>query len=79
MDGVDVSLRAARFFRDQWTGPTFMAVGLQDPVLGPPVMRALAQTIRGCPPPLEVPEAGHFVQEHGRQVAERALAAFGDT
>ena len=42
-------------------------------------MRVLAQTIRGCPPALEVPEAGHFVQEHGRQVAERALAAFGDT
>jgi haloalkane dehalogenase len=79
MDGVDLSLRAARFFREQWTGPTFMAIGLQDPVLGVPVMRALAQTIRGCPPALEVPEAGHFVQEHGRQVAERALAAFGDT
>ena len=42
-----------------------MAIGMQDPVLGPPVMQALAQTIRGCPPPLELPEAGHFVQEHG--------------
>jgi len=40
-------------------------------------MRALAATIRGCPPPLELPQAGHFVQEHGREVAEAALASFG--
>jgi pimeloyl-ACP methyl ester carboxylesterase len=56
-----------------------MAIGMQDPVLGPPVMHALAKAIRGCPPPLELAEAGHFVQEDGRVVAERALAAFGDT
>jgi hypothetical protein len=39
-------------------------------------MQALAKTIRGCPPPLELANAGHFVQEHGREVAEAALAAF---
>jgi pimeloyl-ACP methyl ester carboxylesterase len=78
MEGADVSLRAAEFFRDRWAGATYMAIGMQDPVLGPPVMHALAKTIRGCPPPLELPEAGHFVQEHGQVVAERALAAFGD-
>jgi len=79
MEGVEVSLRAAEFFRERWQGPTFMAIGMQDPVLGPPVMHALAKAIRGCPPPLELAEAGHFVQEDGRVVAERALAAFGDT
>jgi len=42
------------------------------------VMQVLAKTIRGCPPPLELPHAGHFVQEHGREVAEAALAAFGE-
>ena len=78
MDGVDVSRRAGQFFREQWSGQAFMAIGMQDPVLGPPVMQALAQVIRGCPPPLELPEAGHFVQEHGQRVAEAALAAFGD-
>jgi pimeloyl-ACP methyl ester carboxylesterase len=78
MEGAEVSLRAAAFFRDQWQCATFMAIGMQDPVLGPPVMHALAKVIRGCPPPLELPEAGHFVQEHGQVVAERALAAFGD-
>ena len=30
--------------------------------------------IRGCSDPLEVPAAGHFVQEEGKQVAEAALA-----
>jgi len=79
MEGVDASLKSAQFFREQWIGRTFMAIGMQDPVLGPPVMQALAKTIRGCPAPLELPEAGHFVQEHGQVVAERALAAFGDT
>jgi pimeloyl-ACP methyl ester carboxylesterase len=79
MEGVAVSLEAAQFFRERWNGPTFMAIGMQDPVLGAPVMHALAKLIRGCPPPLELPRAGHFVQEHGREVAEAALKAFGDT
>jgi pimeloyl-ACP methyl ester carboxylesterase len=78
MEGVAESRRAAEFLGEHWAGRTFMAVGMQDPVLGPPVMQALATTIRGCPPPLELPHAGHFVQEHGREVAEAALRAFGD-
>jgi hypothetical protein len=41
-------------------------------------MHALARTIRNCPPPLELPEAGHFVQEWGEIVAIRALQHFGD-
>jgi len=78
MDGVEESKRAAQFFRERWAGPSFMAIGMQDPVLGPPVMHALATVIRGCPPPHELPQAGHFVQEHGEAVARAALAAFGD-
>jgi len=31
--------------------------------------------IRHCPEPLVLPEAGHFVQEHGEQIAQAALAA----
>jgi hypothetical protein len=54
-----------------------MAVGLQDPVLGRPAMEMLRGWIPGCPEPLELPEAGHFVQEHGGVVAEAALEAFG--
>jgi len=77
MGGVEISRRAGEFLRERWRGRSFMAIGMQDPVLGPPVMHALAATIRGCPPPLELPQAGHFVQEHGREVAEAALASFG--
>jgi pimeloyl-ACP methyl ester carboxylesterase len=78
MEGVDVSRQAAEFLHERWAGQSFMAIGMQDPVLGPPVMQLLARTIRGCPPPLELPHAGHFVQEHGQEVAEAALAAFGE-
>ncbi len=55
-----------------------MAIGMTDPVLGPPVMRALHKDIRGCPPPLEFAEAGHFVQEWGEVGhAGRACGAAG--
>ena len=40
-----------------------MAVGMQDPVLGPPVMAALRADIKACPAPREVKEGGHFLQE----------------
>jgi haloalkane dehalogenase len=76
MQGVEPSQRAATFFRDAWQGKTFMAIGMQDPVLGPTVMHALAKAIRNCAPPLEVAEAGHFVQEWGEGIARRALEYF---
>jgi pimeloyl-ACP methyl ester carboxylesterase len=76
MQGAETSVRAAQFFRDQWRGQAFMAIGMQDPVLGAPVMRALATTIRDCSEPMELPDAGHFVQEWGHKVADRALAYF---
>jgi haloalkane dehalogenase len=68
--------RAARdFWRNEWRGRSVMAIGMTDPVLGPPVMRALHNDIRGCPPPLEFAQAGHFVQEWGEAVAPAVLAA----
>lgn len=75
MPGVEVSRRAADFWTHHWTGPTFMAVGERDPVLAP-AMPALRETIRGCPEPLVLPAAGHFVQEHGDVVARAALDHF---
>jgi len=74
MAGASCSRDAAIWLREQWRGESFMAVGAQDPVLGPPVMDALRKTIRGCPEPLLIEQAGHFVQEHGEQVARAALA-----
>ncbi len=74
MAGVDIARAAREWWRDEWSGPTFMAVGMQDPVLGPPVMERLRQGIRGCPAPMEVPDGGHFVQEKGEAIARASLA-----
>lgn len=76
-DGAALSRRARDWLRTEWRGETFMAVGAADPVLGPPVMASLRAAIRGCPEPYVHPQAGHFVQEWGEGVAERALRAFG--
>jgi pimeloyl-ACP methyl ester carboxylesterase len=74
--GAALGREALQFWREQWAGESFMAVGERDPVLGLPVMAALHKAIRGCPPPLMLPEAGHFVQEWGAPVAEAALRHF---
>jgi hypothetical protein len=74
--GGALSRRARDWWRTEWRGRTLMAVGMTDPVLGPPVMAALRGAIRDCPPPLELAAAGHFVQEWGEPVARAALAAF---
>jgi len=74
--GAQISLEAQAFWRDRWSGSSFMAIGMKDPVLGEVPMRALQRTIRGCPAPMEVTEGGHFVQEWGAAIAEQALAHF---
>ncbi|MES2716956.1 MAG: haloalkane dehalogenase [Pseudomonadota bacterium] len=75
--GAAIGRQAQAFWQRDWQGDSFMAVGLADPVLGGPTMAALRSSIRGCPPPLELPEAGHFVQEWGGPIAAAALARFG--
>jgi len=75
--GAALSRRARDWWSGTWSGKTCMVVGMTDPVLGPPAMRALAQLIRNCPPPLEIAEAGHFVQEWAPLFMPRALAALG--
>jgi pimeloyl-ACP methyl ester carboxylesterase len=78
MQGVDTAKAAAKWWKTEWTGDTFMAVGKADPVLGEPTMRALRDTINGCPAPMEIEDAGHFVQEWGAPIATAALKHFGD-
>ncbi|MHA6288614.1 haloalkane dehalogenase [Maricaulis sp. CAU 1757] len=77
MEGVDTGLAALDFWQHAWQGDSFMAIGMQDPVLGPPAMYWLRDQIRGCPPPMEVKQAGHFVQEWGEPIARAALEHFG--
>lgn len=71
--GAVLSRRARECWKSEWQGKSLMVIGMRDPVLGPPVMYRLHKVIRDCPPPIELPEAGHFVQEWGQPVAQRAL------
>ena len=75
-DGAAVSRQAREFWAQRWSGQTMMAIGAQDPVLGPPAMQGLRMAIRGCPPPTFIQEAGHFVPEHGAPVAQAAVGYF---
>ncbi len=75
-DGAAVSRLARDFWQTQWSGQSLMAIGVQDPVLGMSSMTHLHQLIRACPPPLLIDHAGHFVQEHGAAIAQRAVAHF---
>ena len=75
-DGAEVSRQAQVFWQDHWVGQTLMAVGMQDPVLGWPVMQDLQKSIRGCTELLQLPQAGHFVQEQGASIAEAAVRFF---
>jgi len=72
--GVAYARRARDWWQTQWKGKSFMAIGGADPVFNETAMRALAAIINGCPEPLVLPEAGHFVQEWGDRIVPAALA-----
>jgi haloalkane dehalogenase len=76
MEGVPESRAAIRYWTEEWSGQSFMAIGMAD--LDVETMQSLQATIRGCPEPMMLPGVGHFVQEHGQAVAHAALRAFGD-
>lgn len=73
---IEISSRAFPFWSEIWKGESFMAIGMQDKMLGPDIMHFMQGVINGCPTPLEVENAGHFVQEFGDLVAEEALKQF---
>jgi len=72
--GAAISRLARDFWRNAWTGRSLMAIGMKDPVLGPSTMRSLHGHIRNCPPPIEIADGGHFLQEWGEAIAQRAVA-----
>jgi pimeloyl-ACP methyl ester carboxylesterase len=74
--GAALSRSAQTYLRETWQGESFMAIGMQDPVLGAAPMHSLQRSIRGCPAAMEVPVAGHFVPEWGAPIASAALAHF---
>lgn len=74
--GAAISRDAAAFWMEQWQGRSLIFIGKQDPVLGETLMRDLQQRIRACPEPVVLPQAGHFVQEHGHEIALQAVQTF---
>jgi len=76
-EGIDTAFAAAEFWSNRWEGDSFMAVGMQDPVLGASHMVKLKEIVRGTPDLLELETVGHFVQETGEEVAKAALQHFG--
>lgn len=73
---VKISTRAFQFWKSEWQGESFMAIGMKDKMLGPTVMNFMQSVIKNCPEPLEINNAGHFVQEFGDTVAVAALKHF---
>ena len=76
MEGVAEAEAALRFWREEWCGQSFMAIGAKAP--DAETMQVLRSQIRGCPEPLVVTDADHFVPEWGEPVAQAALRSFGD-
>jgi tRNA(adenine34) deaminase len=72
-EGAAISKQARDFWRNDWQGKSFIAIGLRDPVLGEATMRQLQANIANCPEPMLLPQAGHFVQEHGSEIAQEAV------
>ncbi|MFY0690372.1 MAG: alpha/beta fold hydrolase [Paracoccaceae bacterium] len=77
MEGVDVSRRAADWWASEWQGDDFMAVGEQDALIPPWLMKRMHGILGLKRPAMMLPTAGHFVQEtHGADVARAALTAW---
>ncbi|HZY18620.1 MAG TPA: tRNA adenosine(34) deaminase TadA [Ramlibacter sp.] len=74
--GAAISRQAREFWQTRWSGRSLMAIGARDPVLGLAAMQQLRSWIRGCPDPVVLEDAGHFVPEHGSALARRAVGYF---
>ena len=77
-EGAALARQARDFWQTRWSGQTLMAIGEADPVFVPALMDALRDQIRGAAqgPCLRIPQAGHFVQEHGQGIAAQAVEFF---
>lgn len=58
--------------------PDFFGFGRSDKPIEDSAVEVLRGHIRGCPAPLVLGDAGHFVPEAGERVARAALRSFGD-
>jgi hypothetical protein len=60
MEGVAEAKAALAFWKEEWSGQSFMAIEAKDPDMN--AMHELRRHIKGCPKPMVVSEAGHFHQ-----------------
>ena len=76
MPGVEEAKQAVHFWKHEWAGQSFMAIGTK--AADADAMHGLRDCIQGCPAPLMLPEADHFVLEWSDEAAQAALKFFGD-
>ena len=69
---------AGSFPGPDWLPKQAHMADLQATAAAENLMAELRGSIAGCPDPMVVPEAGHFVQEWGEPIARAALEAWGD-
>ena len=74
--GAEIGRQTRDWFQKKWKGKAFMAIGMQDPILGSPMMKILHKMILECSKPMRLREAGHFTQEWGEKIARSALDYF---
>jgi len=78
MTGAKYGVAAREYLSTKWEGDSFMAIGMRDFILGEAVMMATVHPfIKGCPAPMKVEDAAHFVQEYGDPIAREAVKHFG--
>ena len=75
-EAFQTSKKARDYFSNDWSGESFMAIGLKDFYLGGPPMHSLRKFIKNCPQPFELEEEDHYLQEWGDIVAKEALKSF---
>jgi pimeloyl-ACP methyl ester carboxylesterase len=74
--GADIGRSSKQFWQNKWQGESFVAVGAQDQILADTTKQLAQDVIRGCPDPMVIDDAGHFLFEWGDQILKSALRSF---
>lgn len=76
LPGAELGKRSTHFWKNEWEGESFVAVGAKDQILAETTKNLACNIIRGCPEPMIIDDAGHFLFEWGDQILESALTSF---
>lgn len=74
--GAQLGQDSVKFWQQHWQGESFVAIGMMDEILRNPTNDLACKVIRGCPTPMRIESAGHFLFEWGDQVLQEALKSF---